>query len=181
MISYRINNEDGTVVENLTTGEKNIQPGSWRWDEYQRWLVSGGIPIASEQIIDKVRIKKMLDLDSEASKYFWGGVKYLGKWYGTDELARAALSSMIGYASRIIWDGGGIDSIMTGCSVVSLDGTYESATPRLVSDISRAIALNDQTITNNAAFHRDMIKISAQPGGYDLTGGWPMTFKEDKK
>jgi len=37
--------EDGSRkrVRNTITGERNICPGSWKWDEYRRWVNGGGM------------------------------------------------------------------------------------------------------------------------------------------
>lgn len=41
---YQLENEEGTLVTDLSTGAVGIHPGIWLWAEYQKWLDKGNIP-----------------------------------------------------------------------------------------------------------------------------------------
>lgn len=39
---YKFENEEGTAVKNLETGQGNIHQGVWLWRQYQKWVDAGG-------------------------------------------------------------------------------------------------------------------------------------------
>lgn len=42
---YKLCNEYGTIVKDLDEGIENIQPGTYLWGKYKKWLAQGNIPI----------------------------------------------------------------------------------------------------------------------------------------
>jgi hypothetical protein len=156
--------------------------GSAGWEEWRdgpnQALVSmaayqGIINIASDMISNPYydmtpeQVKSVMWDKIKASRDMRksGGFKVGQKWFHSDTESRIQQ----------------IGLVMAGAAVPAvpwktMDGSFETMTPTLAGQIFQSAFALDAALFGKAEEHRALMELSADPGSYDFSTGWPENF-----
>jgi len=168
---------DGTYTDN-DTNTRFIQPGSSSWGRVESWIAEGNTPLDPQpsEYHDLIGDNWILNLE-RARDAMWekikkerdlrksGGFKVSGKWYHSDQDSRIQQLGLLiaGAAIPLIpWK--------------TMDGTFETLTPALVSQIFQAGFALDTALFAQAEQHRTLMMNSSDPLNYNYKIGWSENF-----
>lgn len=97
-----------------------------------------------------------------------GGYKVGAKWYHSDQFSRGQQLGLVLLGVNI----------PSGLQWKTMDGSFVTMTQTLAQQILAAGAASDQAIFAAAETHKAAMEASADPAGYDFSGGWPKVFGE---
>lgn len=133
--------------------------------EYERWLAAGNTP----EPVDKPSADAIwLKIKAERDRRKVAGVKVGTKWFHNDEFSRSQHLGMAMMGANL----------PTGIQWKTMDGSFVEMTTTLVQQIFMAVAAKDIAVFAAAETHRVAMEASADPSGYDFSGGWPAVYGE---
>ena len=110
----------------------------------------------------RIKAKRDLLISSGGYKVVVGG---LDKWFHSDTFSR---SQQLG----LVLLGANVPAIPWK----TMDGTFVTLAPAIVQQIFSACATSDAAIFAVAEAHKTNMLASADPAGYNIATGWPVTF-----
>lgn len=151
------------VKETLLDGQKYGAPVLEPTRYYYPAIAKSAEEIAAD--LSDRKAQKWLDIKAERDGRKNGGVFVSAKWFHTDT------------ESRIQWLG----LVLLGANVLpiewkTMDGTFITMSPSLVSAVFQAIVSGDSADFANAEAHRLTMLESLTPESYDFSAGWRTVY-----
>lgn len=178
---YKFSNKEQSRVNNLSIGIFDIDPTSYQWAAYQKWVDVGGItePFNTPQeVISEVRS----NIIQEGRSRRYGGLLIQDKWVSSDQDARLEYLALRDIVRDMISSGSTLTApvIVDGeqATVDTLDNISVPLTCQRVILLIESIRLLDMRLKRVTKYHLNQVTLSADPVNYDYLTGWPLRYED---
>ena len=133
--------------------------------EYQAWRARGNVPAPSLAASLRTEVWERIKAHRDAVKS--SGVKVGQHWYHSDADSRIQQMGLAMMGANLT----------AGLMWKTMGGQFVPMTPALAGQIFGATAARDAAVFGVAEAHRAALAASADPAGYDWSGGWPESYE----
>lgn len=161
---YKLTDNPDTIIR--TTDGACIPRGHRWWTEYEEWLAEGHNPEpvdapSLDSIWDKIKAER-------DRRKLEGGYQAGGYWFHSDTFSRTQQIGLVIMGA----------AIPPGLMWKTMSGEFVAMTQTLAGQVFQAAAAHDMDIFTAAETHKAAMEASADPGSYDFSVGWPLSFGE---